>query len=61
MKRKLPEDGAIIHKRKFALLPTATNDGYYIWFEWYTQEYVYCYYDNYWRRQRAYLYKEETE
>ena len=37
------------------------GDGYYIWFEWYTQVYVYCYYDNYWRRQGAYLYKEETE
>lgn len=61
MKLKLPDDGAIIHKRKFALLPIATNDSYYIWLEWYTQAYVYCYYDNYWRRQGAYVYKEETE
>lgn len=61
MKRKLPDDGAIIHKRKFALLPIATNDDYYIWLEWYTQVYVYCYHDNYWMRQGAYIYKEETE
>jgi len=60
MKRKLPENGAIRHKRKFALLPRVTDDDYSIWLEHYTQVYVYCSYDNYWRRQGAYLYKEEV-
>jgi hypothetical protein len=34
MIRKLPKDGTITFKRKFALFPTYTTDGYWVWLSW---------------------------
>ena len=37
MIRKLPEHGTLRRKKRFALLPVETEDGYFIWLEWYTK------------------------
>ena len=37
MIRKLPKDGSIRRKRAFAWLPVITDNGYYLWLEYYTQ------------------------
>jgi hypothetical protein len=49
---KLPKDGSIRRKRAFAWLPVRTNDGYRLWFEYYTQVERYCSFFNMWLLQK---------
>jgi hypothetical protein len=48
MIRKLPKDGSIRRKRAFAWLPVVTDDGYHLWFEYYTRVELYSSYKNMW-------------
>jgi hypothetical protein len=52
MIRKLPKDGSIRRKRAFAWLPVRTDDGYRLWFEYYTQVERYWGYKNEWGLQK---------
>jgi hypothetical protein len=45
MIRKLPKDDSRRRKRAFAWLPVKTDDGYHLWFEYYTR--VEWYYSSY--------------
>ena len=42
MKRRLPEYGELRRTRRFAFLPLRTDDGYFVWFDWYTRVDRYC-------------------
>jgi hypothetical protein len=48
MIRKLPKNGSTRRKRAFAWLPVRTDDGYRLWFEYYTQVEQYWSYKNMW-------------
>jgi hypothetical protein len=48
MIRKLPKDGTIRRKRAFAWLPVRTDDGYRLWFEYYTRVERYCGFNDMW-------------
>ena len=52
MIRKLPKDDSIRRKRAFAWLPVVTDDGYYLWFEYYTRVEHYWSYKNKWELQK---------
>ena len=58
---KMPEDGEIRHRRRFALLPVRTEDRYLVWLDWYTQVDKYFSYSESWSEQKVYLYKEEED
>lgn len=60
MIRKLPKDGSIRRKRAIAWLPVITDDGYYLWLEYYTKVELYYSYCNKWVLQKC-LYEGETE
>jgi hypothetical protein len=53
MIRKLPKDGSIRRKRAFAWLPVITNDGYRLWFEYYTRVEGYYSFNNTWILQEC--------
>jgi len=55
MIRKLPKDGSITYKRKFALFPTYTMDGYWVWLSWVFVGHRWFAYNNYWMYQGAWL------
>ena len=61
MIRKIPEDGEIKYRLRFALLPVRTEDRYFVWLDWYTQVDRYFSYSESWSKQKTYLYKEETQ
>ena len=48
MIRKRPKDGTIRRKRAFAWLPVRTDDGYRLWFEYYTRVERYCGFNDMW-------------
>ena len=60
MIRKLPKDGSIRRKRVFAWIPVTTDDGHYLWLEYYTQVEEYYTVTNRWVSQK-YLYEGETD
>jgi hypothetical protein len=52
MIRKLPKDGTIRRKRAFAWLPVKTDDGYHLWFDYYTRVERYCGFNDMWVLQK---------
>ena len=58
MIRKLPEHGTLRHIKKFALVPVKTDDGYFVWLDWYTRTDRYNTHHNYWETKSR-LYKEQ--
>ena len=61
MIRKLPYGGTIIFKRKFALFPTCTTDGYWVWLSWVVVKHKWCAYNNKWLYQGTQLLVTEEE
>jgi hypothetical protein len=55
MIRKLPKDGTITFKRKFALFPTYTTDGYWVWLSWVVVKRKWFAYRNRWLYQGVQL------
>ena len=61
MIRKLPEHGTLRRTKRFALLPVDTDDGYFVWLEWYTRVERYSHFRLFHNRWvlKACLYKEK--
>lgn len=47
-------------KKKFAVLPVKTDDGYLVWFDYYYQEYLYDVYAGYFLKHKKYAFKEDA-
>lgn len=63
MIRKLPDEPKQYErklKKWFALLPVKTDDGYFVWFDYYYQEYLYDSYAGYFLKHKTYALKKHA-